>query len=339
MTVAPHAPPPTTVQGPMIQPMSVAKWIRSPGLTFVWYATSRAIDTRKPPCTCSAPFGLPVVPEVEASRYGCSESTCVGDRPPDVPATSSSQKRSRPIVIGTSSRPSLRQTTVWVTVAAPASASSAISFIGTSWPRRGEPRGDRGWREAGENRYLHGADVRAGMRCDRRLGRHREEDPHRIARADSDRGQSLGKPEDLLRELPPGQREAGPVLALPDRRLLLGELARGPLVHAVPGEVELSADEPRRPLVSARRVDHALPGLGELEPEILDHRRPEPLRLFDGEAMELPVSLDSEAAREPRQVRNFHLVGARRPDEFAHRAKITVSRTTLPREGSLTWRS
>ncbi len=32
---APTAPPPTTVQGPMIQPMSVAKWIRSPSCTSV----------------------------------------------------------------------------------------------------------------------------------------------------------------------------------------------------------------------------------------------------------------------------------------------------------------
>ena len=62
--VAPAAPPPTTVHGPMIQPMSVAKWIRSPGLTSAWYTVSRAIETRKPPCTCSAPFGLPVVPDV-----------------------------------------------------------------------------------------------------------------------------------------------------------------------------------------------------------------------------------------------------------------------------------
>ena len=77
-TVAPQAPPPTTVHGPMIQPMSVAKWMRSPGLTSVWYATSRAIDARKLPCTCNAPFGLPVVPDVYASRYGCSESTCFG---------------------------------------------------------------------------------------------------------------------------------------------------------------------------------------------------------------------------------------------------------------------
>ena len=62
--VAPHAPAPTTVHGPMIQPMSVAKCTRSPARTSVWYAASRAIDARKPPCTCSAPFGRPVVPEV-----------------------------------------------------------------------------------------------------------------------------------------------------------------------------------------------------------------------------------------------------------------------------------
>ena len=61
---APAAPPPTSVHGPMIQPMSVAKWMRSPALTSLWYAASRAIETRKPPCTCSAPFGFPVVPDV-----------------------------------------------------------------------------------------------------------------------------------------------------------------------------------------------------------------------------------------------------------------------------------
>ena len=34
--VAPTALPPTTVHGPMIQPMSVAKWIRSPAPRSVW---------------------------------------------------------------------------------------------------------------------------------------------------------------------------------------------------------------------------------------------------------------------------------------------------------------
>ena len=62
--VAPRAPAPTTVHGPMIQPMSVAKWTTSPSFTSVWYATSRAIETRKPPWTCSTPFGRPVVPDV-----------------------------------------------------------------------------------------------------------------------------------------------------------------------------------------------------------------------------------------------------------------------------------
>ena len=52
---------------------------------------------------------------------------------------SSSQKRSRPIVIGTSSSPSRRQTTVCVTVGDDSSASSAICFIGTTCPRRSEP--------------------------------------------------------------------------------------------------------------------------------------------------------------------------------------------------------
>ena len=63
-TAAPAAPQPTTVHGPMIQPMSVAKWTRSPALMSDWYAASRAIETRKPPCTCSAPFGRPVHGEV-----------------------------------------------------------------------------------------------------------------------------------------------------------------------------------------------------------------------------------------------------------------------------------
>src|SRR3954451_15570266 len=62
--VPPSAPTPTTVHGPMIHPMSVAKWRTSPSCTSAWYATSRAIETRKPPCTCTTPFGLPVVPEV-----------------------------------------------------------------------------------------------------------------------------------------------------------------------------------------------------------------------------------------------------------------------------------
>ena len=43
--------------GPIIQPMS-------PSCTSKQWAMSCAAFTGKPPCTCTAPFGRPVVPEV-----------------------------------------------------------------------------------------------------------------------------------------------------------------------------------------------------------------------------------------------------------------------------------
>src|SRR5881398_3467212 len=67
----------------------------------------------------------------------------------------------------------------------------------------------------------------------------------------------------------------------------LGQLARGPAVDAIPGEVQLAPGEPGRPLGTPGRVDHVLPRLRELEPQILDDRRPEPLRLLDREVMEV----------------------------------------------------
>ena len=87
-TVPPSAPTPTTVHGPMIQPMSVAKSIASPSCTSAWYAASRAIETRKPPCTCTTPFGLPVVPEVYVNRYGVSASTCSAGSSPGYASSS-----------------------------------------------------------------------------------------------------------------------------------------------------------------------------------------------------------------------------------------------------------
>jgi hypothetical protein len=63
-TVEPSASAPTISHGPMIQPRSVTQCSTSPGRTSVWYATSSAIFTRNPACTCSTPFGLPVVPLV-----------------------------------------------------------------------------------------------------------------------------------------------------------------------------------------------------------------------------------------------------------------------------------
>ena len=74
--------------------MSVSQNRRSPGCRSVWNATSSAIFTRNPPCTCTAPFGRPVVPLVYAMNSGCSLS-------------SGSASRSRPGCAGQQVRPSV----------------------------------------------------------------------------------------------------------------------------------------------------------------------------------------------------------------------------------------
>src|SRR5207244_2555656 len=120
----------------------------------------------------------------------------------------------------------------------------------------------------------------------------------------------------LVRQLAVGQGAPLAVLALPDRRVRVGMLAVRPAVDAVPGEVELAADEPRRPLRPAREVANLLPRARELEPHVRDRLRPEPLRLLCGEANELPVVVESEPPREPHRVRpRSHLV-ARAPDHL-----------------------
>src|SRR4029079_2276380 len=111
-----------------------------------------------------------------------------------------------------------------------------------------------------------------------------------------------------LRELAPGQRRSLTVLALPDRRVLFGELTGGPAVDAVPGEIELSAGEPRGPLVPVGGVHDLLPPLGELEAEILDQRGPEPFGLLDRAAVELRVALEPEPSRQPGEVRLLDLL-------------------------------
>ena len=147
---------------------------------------------------------------------------------------------------------------------------------------------------------------------------HRQEDSDSVPFADADRGQPLRESEDFVGELLPGQGEPCPVLREPGGRLLLRQFAGSPLMDAVPREIQLRSDEPRRPFRAARRVGDALPGLRELEAEVFDHGRPEPLRFLNRDAVQLPVSLGSEQVREARDVRVLDLLRGRRPDELAH---------------------
>jgi hypothetical protein len=92
-------------------------------------------------------------------------------------------------------------------------------------------------------------------------------------------------------------------------------------MDAIPGEVELAADEPRRPLRAARGVHDVLPRLRELELHVLDRDRPEPLGVVLRPPHEVPVVVDSVPAHEPNDVRALEHVLARLPDELTHAAK------------------
>ena len=127
--------------------------------------------------------------------------------------------------------------------------------------------------------------MRAGVGRDRHLRRHRQEDSDRIAGTDAERREPFRQAEHLVGQLLPGQGGPAAVLAQPHSRLLAPELGGGPAVDAVPREVQLPADEPPRPFDPAGGVDDLLPVLGELEPEILDDGRPEPLRLIHRDAV------------------------------------------------------
>ena len=67
--------------------------------------------------------------------------------------------------------------------------------------RVGESRRHRGAGEPGEDRYLHRPDVRAGMRRDRSLRRHRQERADGVALADAELAERFGEPADLAGEL------------------------------------------------------------------------------------------------------------------------------------------
>ena len=266
--------------------MSVEKKTRSPRFTSVWYATSRAIETRKPPWTCSAPFGRPVVPDVYARRYGASESTCSGSSVPGCFVTSSGQ----PLVAAPHEH---RRAAVVRLLERREHVDALAAAVGPVGADHGlrlgvlEPRRDRRRREAGEDRHLHRADVRARVRRDRDRRAHRQEDRDAVALARR-----------RARRAPP--RPASPAA----RARATSAPSRVPSsprnTAASPGRsrqrwTQFAAMFSRAPTNHFAHsgpsddVEHALPRLRELEPEIVDQLGPEALRLLDRDAMQLVV--------------------------------------------------
>src|SRR6266508_1268007 len=154
---------------------------------------------------------------------------------------------------------------------------------------------DCGSRKAREDGYLHGADVGACVRGDRDLRAHRHVDGHAVAGLDAKRGQTLGETRDSPGELP--ERPLPPLTVLAgEDRAYVGGPPLSPAVDAIPGQVELPAHEPGSPFGALREIGDAVPRLRELEPQVLDRRRPEPVWILLRAALQLPVVLESVPA-------------------------------------------
>src|SRR5215211_8159855 len=182
-----------------------------------------------------------------------------------------------------------------------------------------EALGDCGSREAGEDGYLHGADVGACVRGDRDLGAHRHVDRHAVAGLDAKRGQALGEARDSPGEVPERPLPPLTILAGEYRAHVVGPSLR-PAVDAIPGEVELPAHEPGGPFGALREIGDPVPWLRELDPHVLDRRRPEPVRVLLRALLELPVVVEAVSAHETDDVRAGEDVRGRLPDELPHLA-------------------
>ena len=156
-----------------------------------------------------------------------------GSTAPVRPATSSSQKTSRPGVIGdVRAEPPPHDDVLHGRHLAQrlvgdllhrhdlAAAQRPVRRDQRLRARVGEPRGDRRGREPGEDRHLHRAEVRERVRGDRDLGRHRQEDPDEVALADPERREPLREPVHLRARARPTRARAArrPPAATPPPR-------------------------------------------------------------------------------------------------------------------------
>jgi hypothetical protein len=177
------------------------------------------------------------------------------------------------------------------------------------------------------DRDLDRAEMGHRVRRDGDLGRHRQVDRDAVAGAHAERRELLGEPCDVPPELRERQRAPAAVLAQADRGDRLRCPAR-PAVHAVLRDRHAAAHEPRRPLRPAGEVDDLIPGAGEGEAEVLDHERPEPLRLLARAAHELGVVGSAGAPKQAGDVGALDGLPVGAPDDLGggHGGEAYVAR-------------
>ena len=175
-----------------------------------------------------------------------------------------------------------------------------------------EPRGDRGRREAGEERDHHRPDARDGVRRDHRLRRHRQVDRYGVALADATSTQSRPDPGDLVVELGERQPPRGPVLGLVDDR---GSAGRGvpPAPQGCLGDIDGAAGEPLGVLDAAGEVHHSRVQGAELDAEIVHDDVPERADVRHRPGPQLVRGGDTEGAHQPGHIGVIQVVPGRVP--------------------------
>ena len=312
--VPPSAPTPTTVHGPMIQPMSVAKCMHV-ALVDVGLVGGFARDRDEEAAL-----------HMHARPWACRRPGGVGQEVRGLGVDLERRQVAWPVVEleGREQRPAPAEPD-------PRIASSTISSIGTLRPRREDSRrvittfaslASSRWATAGAAKPEKIGTWTAPMCATAFDATATSGD---IARKIATRSpastpsatSSSASLRHVARELGERERAARAVLAEPDGGDALGT-PLGPAMHAVAGDVELPADEPGRPFGAARAVEHRVPGLRELDPQVVDAEGPEPGRIVLRAADELVVVRGTRRAHEPGRVRvlDRRLVG--RPNHVRH---------------------
>ena len=209
---------------------------------------------------------------------------------------SSANVRSRPAVIGTSSRPEARHDDDRLDrgnrgnrrvrgllhrdeLAAPQRAVGGDERLRVAVV---ESHRDRIGAVAGEDGQEDRAELGDGHDRGDRLRDHREEHADRVALPDAPRREPVRDPVGEHAQLGVGERPRRALFALPDDGRTVAPVgAVGPLVDAVVGNVQLAAGEPGGPLDAGRGVEHLRVRRRPLDPDEPYEGVPEPLRVGD----------------------------------------------------------
>jgi hypothetical protein len=184
---------------------------------------------------------------------------------------------------------------------------------------------------AGKAGCVDGADTAHGQGGYSSLGRHRQEDPHRIAGADAKGTQCVGETVHVRGELAIAQRAYAAVLGLADDGRPVtagGEMT----IDAVGGEVDLAALEPARPRDATGGVEHARERTHPDDPQIVADRAPVPFRVLDRAGMECGQLVEPVSRHEPPEPATRGELRRRPPqNRLSHIHPLTAATLTHPR--------